>query len=62
LTRQVSPVLALILNLAAAPAAPTGKSAAVLDAKKNPQEAFASEGLLSVVAGVRNQLDLLLSG
>jgi len=45
--------LATILNLATA--TPLGKSS-VLGAKKNPQEAGASEGLLSVVAGARNHL------
>ena len=52
--------LATILNLAASTGRMPGKSAA-LGAKKNPREAGASEGLLSVVAGARNRLDLLLS-
>jgi site-specific DNA recombinase len=47
--------LATILNLAAAAAAPSGKAVSALGAKKNPREAFVSEGLLSVVAGARNR-------
>ena len=47
--------LATILNLASSTGRMPGKSAA-LGAKKNPQEAGASEGLLSVVAGARFEL------
>ncbi|HUM09099.1 MAG TPA: hypothetical protein VLT37_09530, partial [Acidocella sp.] len=47
--------LATILNLASSTGRMPGKSAA-LGAKKNPREACASEGLLSVVAGARFEL------
>jgi len=47
--------LATILNLASSTGRMPGKSAA-LGTKKNPQEAGASEGLLSVVAGARFEL------
>ena len=49
--------LATILNLASSTGRMPGKSAA-LGAKKNPQEACASEGLLSLVAGARNHREL----
>ena len=51
--------LAMILHLAAA--SPFDKSAAS-QTSKNPRDAGVSEFTLSVVAGARNRLDLLLSG